>query len=416
VIGARAAAGFLAGATHAAAAISRPAPRPAPTREQRQPRRAQRRLGGGLKVIAASVLGAVLAGVLGLVGIVTLRSGRDPVPFRDAHGAVLAGSVAEKVRVRINGVQQGMVIRGRDVANPVLLIVHGGPGMPDYFLTRTHPIDIEDLVTVVWWDQRGTALSYDRDTPPETMTVEQFIDDTLAVTDHLRERFATDRIYLLGHSWGTLIGIQAVARAPERYEAYIGMAQMTDQRRSEKIAYDHMLAEYRRRGDLRMVRALEAVPVTLEGGPPPEYVRTLRDKAMHRLGVGTTRDMDNVFTGIVLASLLFPEYTLREKLDLWRGRSFSRGFRLWEDEVLRTDIPRLVPRLEVPAYFFAGAHDYTCVTRLAQAYVEVLEAPAKGFHVFENSAHSPLFEEPSVARRLLRDEVLRHPRAASGSR
>jgi pimeloyl-ACP methyl ester carboxylesterase len=158
------------------------------------------------------------------------RRRHDPAPLLDAHGDVLPGSVSEKVRVEINGVQQGMVIRGEDVTNPVLLVVHGGPGMPDYFLTRRYPVGIEDLVTVVWWDQRGTALSYHPDIPPGTMTVEQFVEDTLAVTDHLRERFGQDRILLLGHSWGSLIAIRAAARSPERYAAYIGMAQVVDQR------------------------------------------------------------------------------------------------------------------------------------------------------------------------------------------
>ena len=98
----------------------------------------------------------------------------------------MTGSVAEKVSVPINGVHQGMVIRGKHSANPVLLWVHGGPGMPDYPLTQQYPTDLEDLFTVVWWDQRGAALSYDPDIPPDTMTIEQFIADTIAVTDYLR--------------------------------------------------------------------------------------------------------------------------------------------------------------------------------------------------------------------------------------
>jgi pimeloyl-ACP methyl ester carboxylesterase len=334
------------------------------------------------------------------------RGGRAPAPFLDEDDAVLPGSVSEKVRVVINGVPQGMIIRGESIDNPVLLIVHGGPGMPDYFLTRDHPIHLEDLVTVVWWDQRGAGLSYHPDIPPETMTLEQFVDDTLAVTDHLCERFGHDRLILLGHSWGSLVGIRAAARSPERFEAYIGMGQVVDQRRSEKLAYDHMLAEYRRRGETRMVRALEAVPVTVEDGPPPRYVRMLRDKAMHRLGVGTTRDMRSVITGIFLPSLRFPDYTPREKWHLWRGRLFSRRFRLWEDEVLRSDMVRQVPRLELPAYFFAGAHDYTCATSLVREYHDALEAPVKGFYLFENSAHSPLLEEPRRARSILRDEII----------
>lgn len=329
-----------------------------------------------------------------------------PPPFRDERGEVVAGSVSEKTWVEINGVRQGMVVRGRDVTNPVLLVVHGGPGMPDYFLTQRRPIDLEDLVTVVWWDQRGTGLSYHRDIPPGTMTLEQLIDDTLAVADHLRARFAQDRILLLGHSWGSLVGIRAAACSPERFAAYLGMAQMVDQRRSEKLAYDHLLAEYRRRGDRRMVRALEAAPVTIEGGTPRRYLTRVRDRAMHQLGVGTTHDMDSVITGIFLPSLRFPGYTLRERWNLWRGRLFSRSFGLWDNEVMRTDLISQVPRLELPAYFLAGVHDYTCVTSLVKEYLEVLEAPVKRLYRFEHSAHTPLLEEPQVARRILRDEIL----------
>ena len=155
----------------------------------------------------------------------------------------------------------------------------------------------------MWWDQRGTGLSYHPDIPPATMTVEQFIADTLAVTDYLRERFDQAKIYLLGHSWGSFIGIQVAARAPERYHAYIGMAQMTHQLRSEKLAYDYMLAAYRDRGDLGMVRALEKAPVSMAGGTPQAYL-AVRDKAM-RLGIGTTHDMGSVITGIFLPSWRF---------------------------------------------------------------------------------------------------------------
>jgi pimeloyl-ACP methyl ester carboxylesterase len=334
------------------------------------------------------------------------RTRDDAVPPVRRQPPPPAGPIREKVRVDINGVPQGMVVRGADATNPVLLFVHGGPGMPTYFLTHRYPVDLDDLVTTVWWDQRGTALSYRADIPPETMTVEQLVDDTLAVTDHLRHRFGQDRIHLLGHSWGSFIGILAAARAPERFASYTGMGQMTDQRRSEKLAYDHMLAEYRRRGDRRMVRRLEAAPVTVEGGTSPRYVRLLRDQAMHRLGVGTTHDMRSVVSGIMLPSLTFPEYTLRERRDLWRGRSFSRSFGLWETEVMRRDLTREVPRLEVPTYFLAGAHDQTCVTSLVREYHEALDAPVKGFYLFEHSAHSPLLEEPARARLVLARDVL----------
>ena len=151
----------------------------------------------------------VVDSALGLAGLRQLWSPGTRKPIGDPAGGPLPGSVSEKIWVDINGVKQGMVVRGENERNPVLLWVHGGPGMPDYLLTEQYPTNLEDLFTVVWWDQRGTALSYDANIPPETMTIEQIISDTLAVTDYLRQRFNQEKIYLLGHSWGSLIAIQA---------------------------------------------------------------------------------------------------------------------------------------------------------------------------------------------------------------
>jgi pimeloyl-ACP methyl ester carboxylesterase len=346
----------------------------------------------------------VLVSTLGLTGLLLWWSPGTTEPFVDDNGHRLPGSISQKLSVPINGVQQGMVIRGEDASNPVLLWVHGGPGMPDYPLTQQYPTELEDLFTVVWWDQRGAALSYDSDMPPDTMTIEQFIDDTLAVTDYLRERFDQDQIYLLGHSWGSFIAIQAAARSPERFKAYLGMAQTVYQLESEKIAYDYMLAAYRERGDTDMVRDLEAAPVTMSGATPEAYLK-LRDSAMHKLGIGTTHDMKSVITGIFLASWRFRGYTLQEKVNLWRGRAFSRSFGLW-DQFIRIDLRTTVPALQIPVYFLEGKYDYTCVTSLARDYFEQLQAPVKGFYVFDNAAHSPLLEEPQDAHRILEHDVL----------
>jgi pimeloyl-ACP methyl ester carboxylesterase len=347
---------------------------------------------------------AIPSGVLAVMGLALWWSPGEARPFLGRDGKPLPGSISEKARVEINGVEQGMFIRGKDVHNPVLLLVHGGPGMPDYFLREDHPTRLDEHFTVAWWDQRGTGLSYDPDMPRSTMTVDQFVSDTLAVTEYLRERFGQDKIYLLGHSWGSFIGIQAAQRSPERFHAYIGMAQMVHQLKSEKLAYDYMLREYQHRGDEDMVRALEAAPVTMEDGAPPGY-RQLRDKAMHRVGIGTMHDMDSVITGVFIPSLRFPEYTVAEKIALWRGRAFSKSTDLF-DITLQTDLADVVPELQMPVYFLEGAYDYTCNYDLARKYFRSLKAPVKGFYTFEESAHSPVFEEPDKASQILKQDVL----------
>jgi pimeloyl-ACP methyl ester carboxylesterase len=125
---------------------------------------------------------------------------------------------------------------------------------------------------------------------------------------------------------------------------------------------------------------------------------------MHRIGIGTTRDMRSVVTGVFLPVWRTPGYTLREKLSIWRGKAWSRGI-LW-DEFLATDLTMRVTGLEVPAYICQGAHDYTTNPELARAYYDLLRAPVKGFYTFEHSAHSPAFEEPARFREVLREDVL----------
>ncbi len=167
------------------------------------------------------------------------------------------GSISEKIHININGVEQGMIIKSKDASNPVLLYLHGG--MPDYFLTQKYPTGLDDYFTVVWWEQRGSGLSYNPKIPIESMNVDQFISDTLEITNYLRDRFNKEKIYLMGHSGGTFIGLQAAAQAPQLYEAYIGVAQISYQLESEKLAYDFMLQEFRNHKNSRMVQKLEII-------------------------------------------------------------------------------------------------------------------------------------------------------------
>lgn len=314
----------------------------------------------------------------------------------------MSGSLFEKVFVDVNGTRQGLFLRTMHPGNPVLLHLHGG--LPESFLSERTRDPLEEVFTVVWWEQRGAGLSYSPRIPPETMTLEQFIEDTLVVANYLRRRFDQDRIHLLGHSGGTFLGIQAAARAPELFHSYIGVAQMVDQLRSERLAWEFMMKRYTQKGDRRMVRRLQAAEVTLKGGVPRSYL-AVRDRAIHALGIGTTREMRSVITGVVVPSLTSRQYSWSEKLGMWRGKMRAGVSPLWS-EMLSSNVAVTVPSLEIPAYFLHGRHDYTCSYQLARSYAETLRAPAKGFYTFEDSAHSPNLEEPDRARRILAEDVL----------
>lgn len=349
---------------------------------------------------------AILVGMVILVSLLVAWSPGKPEAFLDENGKPLAGSISEKISVDINGMEQGMFIKSKDSTNPVLLFIHGGPGMPEYWLTQRYPTGLEEHFTVVWWEQRGAGLSYSADIPQETMTAEQFVEDAIAVSNYLRSRFGQEKIYLMGHSWGSYIGIQAAAREPDLYYAYIGIGQVSYQIQAEQQAYQYALAYYKENGNANMLRKLEAAPPTLTV-PLPSAYEALRDAYMHGAGIGTTRDMKSVITGIFLPSWQFREYTLREKVNLWRGKflSRSRTFSLW-DKMQMTDLSQQVKALEIPAYFIHGVYDYTCAYPLARDYFEQLEAPVKGFYTFENSAHSPMFEEPERMQKILLEDVL----------
>ncbi len=348
------------------------------------------------------VISILLVVMLASVGVLLVLSPGRIEPFADGEGRPLPGSLSEKVFVEINGVQQGMIIRSRDTSQPVLLFLHGG--MPEYFLSEKYPTGLENIFTVVWWEQRGAGLSFNPDMKPDTLTVEQLVFDTLALTDYLRERFHQDKIYLMAHSGGSFIGIQAAARAPEKYHAYIGVAQMANQLESEKRAYDYMVGQLRQKGNTDMLRKLEAAPVTMEGGTPRAYLE-LRDPAMHPLGIGTMHEMKSHITGVFLRSFATRGYTLTEKVNMWRAKA-STGVSPFWTVMISTDLSKILPELTIPVYFLEGKYDYTCTYSVAREYFAVLKAPVKGFYTFEHSAHSPMFEEPVRVQQIMREDVL----------
>jgi pimeloyl-ACP methyl ester carboxylesterase len=348
------------------------------------------------------ILSFLLISILVFSGVLLVYSPGKTKPFLDESGKPLEGSISEKVFIDINGVRQGMFIKSKNAANPVLLYLHGG--MPDYFLTEKYPTGLENYFTVVWWEQRGSGLSYRKAIPPETMTPEQMISDTKEITNYLRKRFGKEKIYLMGHSGGTFVGIQTAKMYPELYIAYLGVAQISNQLQSEKLAYDFMLEQYRDKRDLKMVKKLEACPVTLANGTPPAY-NAIRDIAMHSLGIGTTHDMKSVISGIFFPSLKCPEYSLSEKVNMWVGKSRAGISIVWSD-IMATDLSEKVNELKIPVYFFEGVYDYTCSYTEAKSYFEKLKAPTKGFYTFGKSAHSPIFEEPMKVREIILQDVL----------
>jgi pimeloyl-ACP methyl ester carboxylesterase len=360
-----------------------------------------------LKMILIFVL-TIISLIVVLLIVILIQSTGKPDPFLDKSGKLLKNSLSEKIFVEIGGIQQGMFIMSKNIENPVLLYIHGGPAFPNYFLIDKYEPGLEDYFTVCYWEQRGGGLSFTPEVSLESMNFEQLTSDAIEVTNYLRKRFNKDKIYIMAHSGGTPIALKAVYKSPELYVAYMAMAQITNQKESEKIAYKYMLDEFTRKGnkkdekDLKMFDVLKS-----DSNIMPFYKSVIRDKTMHELGIGTMHNMNSIFWDIFIPVWTCKAYTLTEKINIWKSKfSFLPKTNLIK-ELLSIDFTQEIEKIEIPVYFFSGKYDLTVNVDLSRAYYKKLKAPKKGFYTFSKSAHSPLFEEPDRFKEILENDILK---------
>jgi pimeloyl-ACP methyl ester carboxylesterase len=335
--------------------------------------------------------------------VVLVKSPGTPKPITDSSGNPIADSISSKEMLTIAGKRVGFFIKGVNKDNPVLLYLHGG--MPDYFLTEQYPTGLDEIFTVVWLDQPGAGLSFGALDIHEQLGVDGMVGCIREFANYLRDRFQQDKIYIMAHSGGTYLGIKVIEQFPELFEAYIGVAQISYQKLSEKMAYDYIVEHYRTDPKRKtMYEKLIQAPFSLEEPIPSIYTK-YRDYAMHDLGIGTMRSMRHVISGIFLPSLLFSEYSIADKIHLWRGKASSGISVLWDD-LINHNLMQESTSFEIPVYFFHGMFDYTCSFDLAKEYFDTIDAPKKGFYAFVNSAHSPIFEEPGQCVEIIEANIL----------
>jgi pimeloyl-ACP methyl ester carboxylesterase len=316
-----------------------------------------------------------------------------------SDGEPVSGSIAELVEVRIGGHDQAIMARGVSAEAPVLLYLEGGPGGTGIGRIRNAGEDLERSFVVATWDQRGTGKSYDALEPRSTLTVDQVVDDTLEVTNYLRDRFGQQKIYLVGSSWGTTVGVLAVQRSPELFHAYVGTGQMVDQFETDTLMYAESLADAVARGDDAMAGALR------ELGEPP-YDSTLDYPvaiASNPKWVNFEHGEDYNAAAEYPASLFVAEYTLIEQL---RGMgAIAETFNVLYPQLADTDFRIQVPSLDVPVYVVEGKHEAAGRETLARQWFDLLSAPSKEYVVFENSGHTPPSDEPGHFAEFMGDVV-----------
>jgi len=316
--------------------------------------------------------------IIALVLYLGVRAGTRT--FRDKPQAI-----AMLEPVTLGGMEQWILIRGENSANPILLWLHGGPGSPQMPLAHQFDKQLEKYFVVVHWDQRGAGKSNPRGFDEGTMTFEQFLSDAHELTQYLQQRLGQEKIYLLGHSWGTHLGLQLVSEHPEDYHAYLGVSQVVDNVRAVEVAYTWLESEMTRHGDEAGLENLAEI------GHPPYTHAQYRQFAPLVDGYGGSFDWP--FWRLTLIGLQAREYTVMDYPRMLNG--MTRGGKPLHQggEMLRVNFIEEVPTIAVPVFFLHGALDYNTPLALVEVYFQVLDAPYKEMIIFEEAAHTPFLAD-----------------------
>ncbi|MBX3146249.1 MAG: alpha/beta hydrolase [Gemmatimonadales bacterium] len=310
--------------------------------------------------------------------------------------------------LEIDGTRQWISIRGRDRANPILLMIHGGPGSPTMPVSWAFQGPWEDYFTVVQWDQRGVgknALTADHAALAPTLTVESSVADAEAVVAHLRRRLDQDRVVVMGYSWGSIVGSLLAQRRPEWLYAYVGVGQASY--RGDDYLFTRLIelaTAARNQEALAELRTMAPYP---NGVPPVQSVVTSRKWARHFGGAWYGRTDFGPYSS---APDWAPEYSDAERAAMDRASGWATVTLLAEMFSQRLDT---LPPFKVPVVVLMGRHDLHTPHQPAREMYDRLEAPRKRFITFELSAHVPMMEEPGRFLRALIDEVLPLTRTAA---
>lgn len=322
----------------------------------------------------------------GLVTLSQLTASTPPIV--NEKGNRPENSIAELIRLDLNGRKQWISIRGWDKNAPVLLFLAGGPGGTQMAAVRHELAELEKHFVVVNWDQPGSGKSYNANRI-KYITARTYIQDGHALTEYLKERFSQEKIYLVGESWGSALGIFLVDKFPESYHAFIGTGQMVDFAETERLDYVKAIEIAKSRGDTGLVQRLEA------NGMPPYYGKDVTWKSaayLNYLSAYMAADPRIQNPGYnTLRDISSSEYGLLDKINFFRGiiNTYNHVYQQLYDIDMRRDHAKL----DVPVYFFLGRHDVNAPTALAEEYAQLLEAPVKEIVWFEHSGHSPWINE-----------------------
>lgn len=345
------------------------------------------------KTLLALLLAVGACGALLYAG----RYGTTPA-FKDPSGAITAGSIATIEQINLGGVKQSLLVRGRSAKAPILIWLHGGPGSDETGMLRYHNAVLEEHFLVVYWTQRGTGRSYHSDIPPSSMTLAQFVADLDQLIGIMKSRFGEQKVVLAAHSWGTNIGVAYAQAHPENVATYVGIGQIANSAEGERRAYAYTVAEAKRRGDNEALADLQRI------GPPPYPFSTILEQRVWLNKFGGDWHKPTSLVDLMRTSFKASEATWYDLALFDKGQGFSGN--ALADQVARFDWLHQATVFSMPVFIVAGRFDRNTDAELAHEYFDAIQAPVKRFKWFEQSAHSPLFEEPQAFNAFMVDEML----------
>lgn len=293
--------------------------------------------------------------------------------------------------VTLNGSRQNIRVRSCSAQNPVILFLHGGPGVCDRHWVMHYQSALAARYTMVLWDQRGSGKSYCKAIKAKTPDVEEYIQDAKALIEYLCQKFRQEKIIIACHSWGTVIGAPLAQRYPEHLLAYIAQGQVVNGAENERISYEFCLREAARRHDQKAVQKLRGNGPKNGVYPSAKAMRTQRD-CLTRYGGADYKERGGLVSSLLIPLLKMEGYRLTDVPGYIQGALYLSDV-MWPQVVAR-DYDASIPALDIPVLMTTGRHDYNTPFELARGWFDKLQCPYKEWVWFEDSAHSPIKEEP----------------------
>ena len=354
------------------------------------------------KVKIFMIIIVLLAVFIGTVLLLTYP--RTPA-ITDSQGKNIPNSIAKLEKVKIGGIDQWILMRGTDIENPILLFLHGGPGFSEMGLFRHFNSELEKHFVVVNWDQRGAGKSYSKKLVDEPMAIEQFVSDGIEVVEFLKNKFKRDKIYLVGHSWGSLLGMLIISRYPESFYAYVGIGQCSNMPEGERVSYKYALEMAKKSNNQKAVKELEDIGYPVNGLYKDGFSGTITQRKW-LIKFGGSLYGKNSWNPFIKRILFTKEYSLIDRINFFKVANIPSKIKMMENEVFNVNFIEQIPEIRIPVYFFLGRHDYEVPAVVAEKYFEIINAPKKELIWFEKSGHFPCFEEADKFNTLMVDKVL----------